>query len=219
MKTAIKRRGVKRRIRVSAVGAAADVIGPLQDGDDVCGLTNGQFSLIDIIEHVLGQAGPARLTISTWTMGIYDLDVAARFCADGRIRGCKWIVDPSFFSRRVELSGRLIEAFGVESFRAVNTHAKWVTVRGDDLAVVVRSSMNLNPNKRLENFDLSVDDGLCAFFEGFVDDVFASQRADGDMSQSLSKFQDILDKYEQIKQVSPTSLSKGWGRGWAMRAG
>lgn len=43
-------------------------------GDDICGITNGQFSLIDIIDHVLTQTGPADVAIATWTMGVYDAE-------------------------------------------------------------------------------------------------------------------------------------------------
>lgn len=207
----VKRKPYKRKVIASAVGSAAEMIGDLERGVEVCGLTNGQFSMIDMLEHILNQVGPepADCTISTWTMGIYDQSRAADFVVNGRIRSIRWIVDPSLFGRRPELAGRLVEAFGADSFRTVNTHAKWATVRNSSWAVCVRSSMNLNPNKRLENFDISESPELTAFFEGIVTDVFGRfDPEDNGRTQSYAFFADVLEKYEAIRR-DPSSPFSG----------
>lgn len=131
-------------------------------------------------------------------MGIYDQERAASFYETRLIRSARWIVDPSLFSRRPDLAGSLIRRFGADSFRAVNTHAKFLTVRSDTLAVCVRSSMNLNPNKRLENFDVSEDPALTAWFEAFVSDVFGRYTADN-RSQSNKYFAGVLEAFEEIE--------------------
>jgi hypothetical protein len=123
-----RRKGARRLFRESGTHAAAEIIGPIAPGDDICGVTNGQFSLVDIIEHVLAQTGPADVTIATWTMGIYDAEQAYRFVADKRIRSIRFVVDPSMFTRRPELAAVLVKAFGPDAFRAVNSHAKFATV-------------------------------------------------------------------------------------------
>jgi hypothetical protein len=198
------RRNVRRRkVVASAVDAAAEMIGSITPGDDITGVTNGQFSLIDIIEHVLGQTGPADLVVSTWTMGIYDAERASKFCANGAIRSIRWLVDPSMFGRRPELAGRLVAQFGVDSFRAANTHAKFATIRGDDLQVCIRSSMNLNPNKRMENFDISADETMVRWFERIADSVFEVVDA-ANRSQSHEVFAGILAEYERAKPEAET---------------
>lgn len=211
-----RRRNVKRKIRTSATACVADVIGPLSDGDEITGLTYGQFSLIDLIEHVLGQTGPAEVTVATWTMGIYDEDRAALFCADGRIRRIRWLVDPSFFARRPELAGRLVKEFGVDSFRPVNIHAKWATIRGDNLAVAVRSSMNLNPNNRVESFDLSCCSELCGYFERVTDQVFAHIPERGaKAAQTEAVFEKILSEYAVHQSSGAGIASNAWAKPWA----
>lgn len=189
----VLRRKVARRVfRQSGCLAAAELIGPLADGDEICGVTNGQFSLIDILEHVLAETGPAAVTVATWTMGIYDVDRANAFVRNGLIRSIRFVLDPSMFSRRPELSAVLVRGFGPEAFRGVNSHAKFATVRGADKAVAIRSSMNLNPNKRLESFDISVGDEACSFFERLVDEIWRKVPVDNE-SQSESIFRDLLD--------------------------
>ncbi len=192
----IRRTPKRRRFVASAVDEAAAMLGTISPGEELTGITNGQFSLIDIIEHILSQTGPADVVVSTWTMGIYDQSRSAEFTKNGAIRSIRWLVDPSMFGRRPELAGSLIKAFGVESFRAVNTHAKFATISGDTLAVCIRSSMNLNPNKRLENFDISADRAVVDFFNGIADAAFRAVSADN-RSQSYTVFSDILAEYEK----------------------
>lgn len=170
---AFRRKGARRVFRTSATETAAEIIGDVSDGDEICGITNGQFSLVDIIEHVLTQTGAADVAISTWTMGIYDAEKAYHFVENGLIRSIKFILDPSMFLRRTELASVLVKGFGAESFRAVNSHAKFAVIRGDKLAVTVRSSMNLNENKRIESFDLTAGDEMASFFEGLVARIWA----------------------------------------------
>lgn len=204
---AVRRKAVKRRVVVSALGAAAEMIGDIAPGEDICGVTMGQFSLIDLLEHLLNQTGPADVAISTWTAGIYDQERAAAFYANGRIRSIKWLVDPSMFGRRPELAGSMIAAFGVGAFRSVNTHAKFMTISNDRWSLVVRSSMNLNPNKRLENFDISDCPKLLAFFDGIVGQYWRELQPSLGGSQAEAVFQDILARYtgEHRPQVARRS--------------
>lgn len=191
---AVRRRVTKRPL-ASATESAARLIGAIEPGTEITGLTNGQFGLIDIIEHVLAEIGPADVAISTWTMGIYDADRCAAFCANGQISSIRWLVDPSMFGRRPELSVPLLRAFGAGAFRPVNTHAKFCTLVNAIAAVTIRSSMNLNPNRRMETFDITESRDLAAFFNAVVDDVFG--RFDGDnRSQAVAQFVSILQSVE-----------------------
>ena len=40
-----RRKGARRVFRESGTATAAQIIGPIAAGDDICGITNGQFSL------------------------------------------------------------------------------------------------------------------------------------------------------------------------------
>jgi len=199
----ILRMATKRRVfRKSGTDTAAQLIGAIADGDEICGITNGQFSLVDIIEHVLQCVGPARVAVATWTMGIYDTERAFEFVRNNLVREMRFILDPSMFSRRPEIAAILVRGFGVESFRAVNSHAKFATIRGDHLAVAVRSSMNLNPNNRIESFDISVGHEVTAFFEAVVDDIWRDVGSDN-RSQSRAVFSGLLDAKEPKRHRRP----------------
>ena len=196
----VRRRPGSRQVVASAVGEASEVIGSIEKGLEITGLTNGQFSLIDILEHVLAEIGPADVLVSTWTMGIYDGVRARTWCENGAIRRIRWIVDPSMFGRRPEIAGRLIKAFGADAFRAVNNHAKFATLVNDDFAVCIRSSMNLNPNKRLENFDITEGPELVRFFNAVANDVF-QRFPSGEKGNTQSRvfFKEILATFEAVE--------------------
>lgn len=187
-----RRKGARRVFRESGTATAAEIIGPIEAGDDICGITNGQFSLVDIVEHLLTQTGPADVTIATWTMGVYDAEQAYGFVRNKLIKSIRFVLDPSMFTRRPELAAVLVQGFGVDAFRAVNSHAKFATIRGDRLAVAVRSSMNLNRNDRLESFDVTACPDMTAFFEALVRRIWAQVDAKN-RSQSRAIFAGLLN--------------------------
>lgn len=199
-----RRAGMRRNFRKDGYGPASALIGTLRDGDEIAGVTNGQFSLVDIIHHLLTQTGPADVVVATWTMGLYDAEKAYAFVNEKLIRKIRFILDPSMFGRKPELSSVLVKGFGPEAFRAVNSHAKFCTVRGEKLAVVCRSSMNLNENRRLETFDLSCDSAMTGFYEKLADEIWA-QVDRRNKSQSESIFANLLevDSVKNPRRANP----------------
>jgi len=129
--------------------------------------------MLDLIRAVLAQTGPADLVLSTWTMGIRDLENARWLIDNGDLRSFRLLTDRSFVTRQASYCQRLVALFGTDCIRASNTHAKFATVRNEAWNVCIRGSMNLNRNARWENFDLDVDESLCNFFDELVAELEA----------------------------------------------
>lgn len=136
------RTGEVRRV-IHRTGTAMEVIGPLEPGTRVTGLTAGQFSAIDAMEHMVDELGPADVRISTWTTGLYDARREREIRVAGRIRSVRMLLDRGTFEKSPKFAGPLIEALGVDAFRCLSVHAKVVIVSGARGAAVMRSSMNL----------------------------------------------------------------------------
>lgn len=164
-----KRRTVRRTINAAN---AADAVGTITPGIEIYGLSKGQFSLIELVEHVLDTTGPARLAISTWTAAGADLAHTATLLGDGRVQSCRWLVDFSFASRQPAYCAQLIDRFGADAIRCTANHAKFVLIRNDTWNVAVRTSMNLNLNRRLESYEISDDIKLADWLEHIVDEAF-----------------------------------------------
>lgn len=157
--------------RVACVETAKETIGRLAPGARIVGLTKGQFSMLDLLRAVLDQTGPAHVTISTWTAGIRDIEQANWLIKTGDILSLRMLVDRSFPQRQPGYCRRLVQAFGLDALRVTFNHAKFALIQNDQWTVVVRGSMNLNVNKRWENFDVDADPQMYDFFARLVDEL------------------------------------------------
>lgn len=170
----IKRRNqvARHNRRALAVATAGECIGELWAGCEIFGVNKGQFSLIDITEHCLAETGPADVTISTWTAARSDIDYAFGFLTNGSIRSMRFITDYFFPRCKPEYCEAVLERFGPGSLRLTKTHAKFVMIRNETWDLVVRSSMNLNENRRLETFEISDDAAMADYIEGIVGELW-----------------------------------------------
>lgn len=175
-----KRDTLKGRIvrRELTTAGCAETVGPIARGCEIYGLTMGQWSLIDLIEHVLAATGPADVVLSTWTAANADIGFANALFKNGSIKSLRFIVDFSFPSRQPAYCAALREAFGDEAIRVTKNHAKFVLIRNRKWNVVIRTSMNLNENRRLENFEVSDCKPMAAWLQEVVDELFEKQSAE-----------------------------------------
>jgi hypothetical protein len=163
-----------KEIRLVKGASARRAIGRIEHDMDIFVLTFGQFSLIDAMCAILDQTGAADVVISTWTAGHAHLDRAEDMMAQADIKSMRMIVDTSFQTRQPKYYDHMISLFGIESIRTMRTHAKYMTITNDEWNIVVRTSMNMNENPRLENIEISDHAGMAGFFKAIVDDIFSS---------------------------------------------
>ena len=158
--------------RVSKIADARDSLAGFGHGVEVDVLTFGQFSIIDAIEAVLDIAGPAAVTLATWTAAEFDLTQIEAQLLRSQITDLRLIIDRSFVSRQPRFVRLIHERFGEGSVRSTRTHAKFVVIRNDDWSVVIRTSMNLNHNPRLEYLQVVDDAELAAMYLEVADGIF-----------------------------------------------
>lgn len=164
-------RDIRREI---AATVAAHQIGPLKPGIELFGITKGNFSKVDIIRHLVSEAGPCDAVISTWTAGAYDAAHLLKFCQEGNLRSARFILDESFQARQPQYLAAVRRYFGEESIRITRTHAKFAVLTNERWNLVLRTSMNLNENRRIETFEISDDERLAAFLLEYTDEMFGT---------------------------------------------
>ncbi len=193
------RREWKRRYFVaSRLESAAETIGAIRPGDEISGLTCGQFSMIDIVEHMVREAGPSDVFITTWGSGIYDVERAAVLASQGAIRSIRFMLDRMTFSKAPKYAVPMIEVFGAGAFRDASIHAKIALVASDNVRMVCRASMNLNKNLKLEQFDISACDEMYAFFSEWAERLWSAASPEGERA-----FQRIWDEYATTRGAAP----------------
>jgi hypothetical protein len=167
-----KKSNKDKKMRVCKLGSAKLAVGKIEKNTDTFILTYGQFSLIDGLMAILDQTGPAHISISTWTAAHAHLDKSAELLANSNILSFRMIVDRSFKTRQPKYFNHMIELFGSDSIREMRTHAKYLVITNDEWNIVVRTSMNLNENPRLENIEISENKDFADFFLSITDNIF-----------------------------------------------
>jgi len=197
---AYKTKKRNRRYIAHETGNAAAMIGPIEKDCEIFGLTGGQFSFIDLLDHCLNEIGEAHCVVSTWTASYASIERAMNFISDSRLKSCKWLVDRSFQSRKPEIVKHLRDVFGDDSIRTASSHAKFMLLWSDDWHLVIRTSMNLNQNKRVEDFEISDDEEFLKYMLRVCDKTFAEPNAG---FSTLNETEKITKNFEQ------TELFKG----------
>lgn len=157
----------ERASYLSRSATAANAIGPLSKERGFFILTNGTFSMIDAVRHVLRETGPARVLVTTWVPGFQEVVDLADLRDEGAILSLRFVVDRGFFSTRQAKAEEFQRLVGEADIRISSTHAKICTIRNEQWDYVLRGSLNLNSNKRAENLDGDNDPALCAVLESF----------------------------------------------------
>ena len=186
----------KRQIRHLMQGEnAAQSIGKIYKGMEIFGLTKGQYSIINIIEELLKQTGRADVIISTWTAADAEIKKAESFITNGLIGNIKFLVDQSFPSRQKEYSKLLIRKFGKDVIRMTRSHCKFCMIGNKNWKIVIRTSMNLNENKRIENFEISDDPGMYKYLQKIINEIWGKT-----FEYSEEDFAEIGEKIKSDKQ-------------------
>ena len=155
---------------------AAAMIGTLKKGMHLYGFTGGQFGFSDVIETVLDQTGPAHLCLSIWTASSAGIEKAFGFLSSKRILSLRFLIDRGFKQFKGKAYDKLIDLHGLDCIRTSRIHAKFATIRNDQWHLSIPTSMNLNKNTRLENFQIVEDREFCDFFQQFIDEAFKQIR-------------------------------------------
>jgi len=169
-----KRKTPIRAFAGESAKAALDAAGFGKDRE-AFGFNKGQFSFIDLIEAAIAYTGPADVVVATWTAADADLRRVASQMEHQRVRSITWIVDYSFETRQPAFCATLRELFGDACIRTTASHAKFALISAGEWKIVVQTSMNLNQNKRIENFWIGDDPDLFAAYSDLVAEIFKVQ--------------------------------------------
>jgi hypothetical protein len=145
----------RARRAAECFGSAADAIGAVDPGMGLFLVTRGQFSMLDMVQHVLAQIGPSHLSVWTWAIADYEVEAMTALMASSAIVGARLIVDRSAEQRSARTIQDWRDRFGAGAVRVCKNHAKIARVWNEDRRVLLRGSMNLNFNPRFEQADIT----------------------------------------------------------------
>lgn len=159
------------KLIASPLASAKETIGEITPGCRIVGVNKCQFSLLDLAVAVIDQVGSSELTVATWTPGKAEMDSVFQMLKMRKIASFRLLVDRSFPTRQPLYVQRLLDIAGPDSVRQTRTHAKFALIAAGDYRITIRTSMNFNRNRRLEQFDLDDDPVIYDFFQAMIDEV------------------------------------------------
>ena len=174
----------------------------------ILGLTNGRFSLIDLIHSVLSKTGKANVVIATWSAGIKDVHQVKWMIDSNLINDFKILTDHSYKTRQQKYAASIEEIFGLENIRTSEMHAKFVLIYNDPYKVAIRSSMNLNANKTCELFEIDEGNDIFTFLQNYVEFTFDNMQL-GFIESSAKVNQCVKAFFENYGEEKSQS-SKHW---------
>jgi len=190
-----KKKIKKNPLLYQELGFDLDVFPLIEKDTEFHCLSVGQFNLIDVVENVINQIGRCKIDIAVWTAAETNLKKAFNFLESENVESMRWLIDPSFKSRQPKYVATLASLFGDDAVRTIPTHAKFIVCYNEVYSVTILTSMNLNQNKRLENFTVIENYDMCKFYSNFVDQVFnKKEAADNFQSQDVNQANDLFDE-------------------------
>ena len=145
----------RRKTAIEAMKSARETIGAIEPGMALFAITRGQFSMIDVINDLIDKAGPSHISVWTWAIAAYEVDVIVGMMERQDILSARLIIDYSSEQRSGEIIDQWRARFGADMVKDCRNHAKISRVWNDRWAFLARGSMNLNFNPRFEQFDLT----------------------------------------------------------------
>jgi len=177
------------------------VIG-FKKGCRIIGLTNGEFSLIDLIYSVLNKTGKANVIIATWSAGIKDVHQVKWMVDTDLINDFKLLTDHSYKTRQKKYAASIESLFGIDNIRTSEMHAKFVIIENNEYRVAIRSSMNLNANKTCELFEIDEGDEITDFLKKYVNFTFQNMPVGFiESSEKVSKCVKAFFDSEEIETI------------------
>jgi len=149
-----------------------DFLGVIKPGFELFGLTNGRFSLINLIEELLKDTGAANLDVATYSIGPHEIEFLGALKKRGLALNIRLLLDRGLPTRNPQYFSKLISTLGEESVRIARAHCKFVTIRNEAWDIAIRTSMNLNENTRVESLDISDSKKLARYLTKSVDSFF-----------------------------------------------
>ena len=155
MSTTASRRREKQTAQT--LRAAAEALGPMTPGMSLLALTQGQWSMLDAVTHLVTQVGSSDIAVWTWAIAAYDVAALVALQARGLLRQARLIVDyDGMRSRSHDGVAQWQAAWGAGAVLSAISHAKMVRIASaSGLRLLVRGSMNMNLNARWEQLDLT----------------------------------------------------------------
>lgn len=155
---------------VMAIGKAgqrvSEVIGNVKMGETVHYASLGEWSMNDLLFHLLSQTGPAKVYISTWSVSEDAVRQILSKIREGSITELKAVFDWRVKMRRPEAYE--LARFNIADIRLTTCHAKVTVIENNSWSIAIIGSANYTNNPRIEAGVISCDKKAAGFHKTWM---------------------------------------------------
>ena len=143
-----------------------DVIGNIKMGETIHYASIGEWSMHNLLFHLLNKTGPANVFISTWSVSEDAVRQIIDKIKTGFILNIKAVFDWRVKLRRPEAFE--LAKFNIADIRLTTCHAKVTIIQNENWDIVVVGSANYTNNPRIEAGVISCDKTAAEFHKSWM---------------------------------------------------
>lgn len=133
---------------ISALKDLSQVIGNIEKDQVIPFATGGKWSMHQLMEYLLIQAGPCKLWFTTWTISEDAMRAMVDLIQKGLVTELNAVLDYRIERRKPEAFQ--LAANIITNIRLTKCHAKVLVLANEDWNISVMGSANFSKNPRLE---------------------------------------------------------------------
>ena len=122
-------------------------IGTLLPNKVIHFITDGSWSLHELLDYLLNQTGSASVKIASFALSEVAVRCFARLIDEQKITALDCLFDKSCRRTKFDL---LTFCSSMANIRLTENHMKLIIIKNEDWHIVVNTSANFTPNKRAE---------------------------------------------------------------------
>jgi hypothetical protein len=157
--------------RIAAGNKVHDVLAMVQPGCCIHWVSDGEWSVHDLLLGILQQTGPADVFLSSYAFSEYPARLIADLKSRKIIRSLFCLID-SRIDKRSASALNLVRNCA-DKLKLVNTHAKVTVIENSDFIYCIIGSANYTTNKRYEAGMIIADAVVSSFHKKWISDELA----------------------------------------------
>jgi len=161
-------------IKCRATDLLLRLIGVITPGKFIEFFTAGEFSMHQLLQHLLTITGPADVYISTWTLKEEPARLLYLLKKEGKIKRLYCVFDyriRTLDAKHFDFIEKIIDGYAL-----TKCHAKVMAIDGELCGISVISSANMSNNPRIEAGVISCNKESMEFHKGWIMDVVKGKK-------------------------------------------
>ena len=145
-------------------------VGKLDQFQTMHHITDGSWSLHELIEYVLQQTGSAHVRIASFALGEIAIRCLSRLVDENKIITLNCLFDKSCKRTKFDL---LLFCSSIANIRLADNHMKLILIENNKWHVAINTSANLTPNKRTEAYVITTMYNDYRYYSNCYNELFA----------------------------------------------